>query len=319
MECLNRLIEKQLMVIAFFLAVTAAIGLAGCQKSEQAPGGPKTFASPVAAGSAVYEAAKAGDTNALLAIFGPNASELIISGDPVQDKAGRDKFVADYDQMNRWGRLPSGGRVLSVGAENYPFPFPLMKNSSGQWYFDSSEAKDEILARRIGDNELETIDVLNTIADAQTEYFSKIHDASKVHQYARRFVSDPGKQNGLYWTAGDKEAESPLGPLVARASAEGYGGSSQQAPQPFHGYFYRILTKQGDHAKGGAKEYIVEGSMTQGFAALAYPAEYRKSGVMTFLINHDGIIFQKDLEENTAETVKAITEFNPDSTWSPVE
>jgi len=317
MERLNRVIEEQLMVIAFFLAVAPVTGLAGCQKSEQAPSGPKTFASAAAAGSAVYEAAKTGDTNALLAIFGPGASELITSGDPVQDKAGRDKFVADYDQMNRWGKLTNGGRVLNVGAENYPFPFPLMKNSSGQWYFDSSEAKDEILARRIGDNELETIDVLNTIADAQTEYFSKTHGASKVHQYARRFVSDPGKQNGLYWTAGDNEPESPLVPLVAQASAEGYGG--KQGPQPFHGYFYRILTKQGDHAKGGAKDYIVEGNMTQGFAALAYPAEYRKSGVMTFLINHDGIMFQEDLGEKTAETAKAMTEFNPDATWSAVE
>jgi len=311
---------KEFIRTASLLAVAGmTIFWAGCQKSEQAPSGPKTFASPDAAGSTVYEAAKVGDTNTLLAIFGPGAGDLIISGDPVQDKAGRDKFTADYDQMHRWGKLTNGGRVLNVGAENYPFPFPLVKNSSGQWYFDSSEAKDEILARRIGDNELETINVLNAIADAQVEYFNQTHDGNNVHQYAQRFVSESGKQNGLYWKAGDNEPESPLGPLVAQASAEGYAGNSQQAPQPFHGYSYRILTRQGDHAKGGAKDYVVKGNMTQGFAVLAYPAEYRKSGVMTFLTNQDGIVLQKDLGEKTTDVVKAMTEFDPDATWSPVE
>jgi hypothetical protein len=305
------------IVVVAFAAIIAFSG--GCQKSEEAPSGPKTFASPDTAAGALYDAAKAGDSNALLAIFGPGATELITSGDPVQDITARDKFAASYDQMHRWGKLTNGGLILNVGAENYPFPFPLLKNTSGQWYFDSTDAKDEILVRRIGDNELATIDVLNAIADAQAEYFSQTHDGRNVHQYAQKFVSDQGRQNGLYWTAGENEPESPLGPLAANASTEGYGGSTQQAPQPFHGYFYRILTKQGGHAHGGAKEYIVNGNMIGGFAILAYPAEYRNSGVMTLIINQDGLVFQKDLGEKTADSAKAMNEFNPDDTWSPVE
>lgn len=308
--------DLRCIALVAFAAVIALSG--GCQKSEQAPSGPKTFASPDAAASAVYEAAKAGDGNALLAIFGPGATELIVSGDPVQDKAARDHFAASYDQMHRWGKLKNGGMVLSIGAENYPFPFPLLRNSSGQWYYDSTEAKDEILVRRIGDNELAAIDVLNAMADAQTEYFRQTQDGSNVHQYAQKFISNEGKQNGLYWKAAEDQPESPLGPLAANASADGYGGN-QQLPQPFHGYFYRILTKQGDHAHGGEKNYIVNGNMTRGFAILAYPAEYRNSGVMTLIINQDGPVFQKDLGEKTADRAKSITEFNPDDTWQPVE
>jgi hypothetical protein len=303
------------------LALAAIIMLpTGCQKSQPAPAtsGPKTFASPDDASRSLYEAAKAGDSNALLAIFGPGATELIISGDPVQDKAAREKFVANYDEMHRWGTL-TNGKVLNIGAENYPFPFPLEKNASGQWYFDSDSAKEEILARRIGDNELAAIDVLNAMADAQADYFSQTHDGSNVHQYAQKIGSDEGKQNGLYWKSADDQAESPLGPLAASASAEGYGGNTQPAPQPFHGYFYRILTKQGNHAHGGTKDYVVNGNMTGGFAVLAYPADYRNSGVMTLIINQDGLVFQKDLGEKTAELAKAMNEFNPDDTWSPVE
>jgi hypothetical protein len=303
------------------LALAAIIMLpTGCQKSQPAPAasGPKTFASPDDASRSLYEAAKAGDSNALLAIFGPGATELIISGDPVQDKAARDKFVANYDEMHRWGTLTKG-KVLNIGAENYPFPFPLEKNGSGQWYFDSDSAKEEILARRIGDNELSAIEVLNAMADAQADYFSQTHDGSNVHQYAQKIASDEGKQDGLYWKSADDQAQSPLGPLAASASAEGYGGNTQSAPQPFHGYFYRILTKQGNHAHGGTKDYIVNGNMTGGFAVLAYPADYRNSGVMTLIINQDGLVFQKDLGEKTAELAKAMNEFNPDDTWSPVE
>jgi hypothetical protein len=305
------------VVLVAFAAIIAFSG--GCQKSEQVPSGPKAFASPDAAAGALYDAAKAGDSNALLAIFGPGATELIVSGDPVQDKTARDKFAASFDQMHRWGKLTNGGLVLNVGAENYPFPFPLLKNSSGQWYFDNTDAKEEILVRRVGDNELATINVLNAMVDAQADYFSETHDGSDVHQYAQRFVSDEGKRNGLYWKVAENEPGSPLGPLAANASAEGYGGSAQQAPQPFHGYFYRILTKQGGHAKGGAKNYIVKGNMTGGFAILAYPAEYRNSGVMTFIINQDGLVFQKDLGEKTADIAKAIDEFNSDDTWTLVE
>jgi hypothetical protein len=309
--------NRRCIALVAFAALIAFSG--GCQKSQQTPtaSGPKTFASPEAAASAVYDAAKAQDGNALLAIFGPGATDLVSSGDPVQDKAARETFSASYDQMHRWGKLTSGGMVLNVGADNYPFPFPLLRNSSGQWYFDSTEAKDEILVRRIGGNELATIESLNAMADAQADYFSDTHDGSKVHQYAQHFVSAEGKQNGLYWKAADDQPESPLGPLAA--DADGYGGSSQQAPQPFHGYFYRILTKQGSHAPGGAKSYIVNGNMTAGFAILAYPADYRNSGVMTFMIDQAGLVLQKDLGADTANAAKAIDAFDPDNTWNPVE
>jgi hypothetical protein len=302
------------------LITISALGV-GCNKSQQAqaPSGPQTFASPEAAGQAIYTAAKAGDSNVVLAIFGPEAKELILSGDPVQDKAALDLFTSRYDEMHRWGKLVNGGMVLDVGAENYPFPFALLKNSSGQWYFDTGSAKQEILARRIGGNELSTVDTLNAMADAQAEYFSQTHGDSHVRQYAQKFISDDGKQNGLYWNPADEnQPDSPLGPLAAYASAEGYTGNTQ-APQPFHGYFYRILTKQGERAQGGAKEYVVNGAMTAGFAILAYPAEYGNSGVMSFLINQDGVVFEKNLGENTTDAAKAIPAFNPDDTWKPVE
>jgi hypothetical protein len=308
--------SRRIAVLAF---ATMILFAAGCTKSQQsaASSGPQTFAKPDDASAAVYTAAKSGDAPGLLAIFGPDATELIVSGDPVQDKAGRDKFAGQYEEMHRWRALTNGGEVLMIGSENYPFPFSLLKNSSGRWYFDSASAKEEILARRIGGNELATVDVLNAMSDAQIEYFSHTHDGSSVYQFAQKFVSDAGKQNGLYWKAADDQPESPLGPLAAEASADGYGGGTQ--PAPFHGYLYRMITKQGSHAQGGAKNYIVKGNMTGGFAILAYPAEYRNSGVMTLMINQDGNVFEKDLGAQTADLAKAITEFDPDATWKPVE
>lgn len=219
--------------------------------------------------------------------------------------------------MHRWRKLKDGTLVLNIGAENYPFPFPLLKSPSGQWYFDSNSAKQEILARRIGDNELSAIDVLNAMAEAQSDYFSQTHDGSQVHQYAQKFISDDGKQNGLYWETTGDQPESPLGPLAAYASAEGYTNKTKTS-QPFHGYLYRIFTKQGDQVQEGARDYIVDGNMTGGFAILAYPAEYAVSGVMSFLINEDGTVLEKDFGDMTTEVAKAISEFNPDGTWAPV-
>jgi hypothetical protein len=275
------------------------------------------FASQEDASKAVYDAAKAGDSNTLLVIFGTDAKDLIFSGDPVQDKIAMGKFTADFDQMHRWRKLKDGAVVLNVGAENYPFPFPLLKSPSGQWFFDSNSAKEEILARRIGDNELAAIDVLNAMADAQSEYFSQTHDGSQVQKYAQKFISDDGKQNGLYWKTAQDQPESPLGPLAAYASAEGYTDKTETS-QPFHGYLYRIITKQGDQVPEGARDYIVDGNMTGGFAILAYPAEYCVSGVMSFLINQEGTVFEKDFGDKTANVAKTMTEFNPDGTWAPV-
>jgi DUF2950 family protein len=302
--------------------VTAAMMILspGCKKAEQqVAAGPMKFGTPESAGQVVYNAAKSGDTNAVLAIFGPDGKEYLMTGDPPQDKTALEQFAEDYEQMHRWANAEGDELVLDVGAENYPFPFPLVKTDDGQWVFNTERGKKEILAREIGKNELTVIDVLNEMADAQTEYFKTMHDGSKVKQYAQRFISTEGKQDGLYWKVGEGEAESPLGPLSARASAEGYQRGTKEAPEPFHGYFYRVLKEQGAHAERGARNYIVNGAMTRGFAFLAYPAEYRKSGVMTFMIGQDGRVYQKDFGAETVETAKATQAFDPDETWTLVE
>jgi Protein of unknown function (DUF2950) len=303
------------------VAIAAAMGLCGCNNSEKVREamGPKKFVSPPSAAQAVYNAAKAGDTNAIMAIFGPEGKEYLVSENPEQDKTALQQFANEFDQMHRWAPAENGELVLNVGVESYPFPFPLMQTADGQWAFNSERGLKEIEARKIGDNELTVIDVLNEMADAQVEYYKTAHDDSKVKQYAQRFTSREGKHDGLYWKVAEGEPDSPLGPLAARASAEGYQPGTKEAPEPFHGYFYRILKEQGPHADGGAKSYIVNGNMTGGFAFLAYPAEYRKSGVMTFLIGKDGRVYQKDLGPNTVETAKGIKAFDPDETWTIVE
>jgi Protein of unknown function (DUF2950) len=307
--------------VGLLVVATLLISAVACQRAQQQQKeamGPTKFVSPQSAGLAVYNAAKADDTNALLAIFGPEAKDYVLMEDPNLDKNALSEFVSDYEHMHRWAPAAGGEMVLDVGVENYPFPFPLVKTENGEWVFSAERGKKEIEARTIGKNELTVIDILNEMADAQTEYFKTAQDG-KVKQYAQRFTSGEGKHDGLYWKVGEGEPESPLGPLAARASAEGYQAGTKESPVPFHGYFFRILKEQGPHAEGGAKSYIVNGSMTRGFAFLAYPAEYRKTGVMTLMIGPDGRVFQKDLGVATVETAKAIKSFNPDDTWSIVE
>jgi hypothetical protein len=219
--------------------------------------------------------------------------------------------------MNRWRKLDDRTELLLVGTDNDPFPIPLRENATGKWYFDTPAGKDEILARRIGRNELAAIDVCGALGDAQAEYFSQRHDGGVTKQYAPKFISDNGKQNGLYWESPQGEPRSPLGPLVAFASAEGYT-AKPNTHQPFHGYYFRMLNKQGSQADGGAEDYILKGKMIGGFAFLAYPAEYGNSGVMTFIINQNGVLYQKDLGKTTTQTATAISEFDPDASWTPV-
>ena len=245
-------------------------------------------------------AAKSGDQDALLAIFGPDSKEMISSGDPVQDKNAVDAFVAGYGVMHRWRKMPDGAQILLVGADNFPFPIPLKKNADGKWFFDTAAGKEEILNRRIGRNELAIIDVCGAVADAEAEYFAQPHDGGKTKQFAVKFISDPGKQNGLYWKSADGQPASPLGPLVAFATCEGYS-AKPEAHTAFHGYYFHMLKGQTDKAPGGAKDYVVDGKMTGGFAFVAYPAEYGNSGVMTFMMNQDGVLLQKDLGKNTTE------------------
>jgi len=277
----------------------------------------RVFASADDAGTALLDAAKSGDQNALLAIFGTDAKDLISSGDAVQDKAAVNGFVTAYPVMHRWRKMADGDQILLVGADNFPFPIPLKKNASGQWFFDTAAGKDEILSRRIGRNELAVIDVCGALVNAQAEYFSQGHDGGSAKQYAEKFISDGGKQNGLYWESPEGQPRSPLGPMAAVATDEGYTVKADPHAA-FHGYRFRILKKQGSHAPGGAKDYVVDGKMVDGFAFVAYPAEYGNSGVMTFIINQDGVLLQKDLGKTTTETATAMTEFDPDNTWSPV-
>lgn len=307
-------------MLSLTIGVVMLLGFTACSKKEQtaapAQATPQTFASPGAAGNAVMEAAKAQNQNTMLAIFGPGSKELISSGDATEDKASMEGFVQAYGVMNRWRTLPDGSEILLVGADNQAFPIPLKKNASGQWYFDAAAGKDEILARRIGRDEIVATDVCAALADAQAQYFAQKHDG--VKQYAQKFISDPGKQNGLYWESPEGQPRSPVGPLVAYATAEGLK-IKPDSHQPFHGYFFRMLDKQGADAKGGAKNYLVNGKMTSGFAVVAYPAQYGDSGVMTFIISQNGVAYQKDLGKTTDEVAAAMTEFNPDKTWKPIQ
>jgi hypothetical protein len=299
-----------------FTPFALIICLSSCNKpATPATAAAKTFASPDEAGQAILAAAKSGNQDAILAIFGPESKEIIRSGDAAQDKENVDAFIAAYEVMNRWRKMDDKTQVLLLGVDNFPFPIPLKKNDAGRWYFDTAAGKDEILARRIGRNELAVIDICGALTDAQAEYYSRPHDG--VKQFAQKFISDDGKQNGLYWQSAEGQPKSPLGPLVAFATTEGYT-VQPNAHQPFHGYYFRMLDKQGAQAKGGAKDYLVKGKMTGGFAFVAYPAEHGNSGVMTFVMNQDGILYQKDLGNTTAETATAMSEFNPDGNWSPV-
>jgi hypothetical protein len=310
---------SRLWVSAMLLACVCS--LVSCSKQQSAPAekaaAQKTFASPADAGAAFVEAAKSGDQGALVAMFGPDAKDVLFSGDPVKDKDTLQDFVAAYSQMNRWREIKSGGEMLYTGADNFPFPIPLDRNPSGQWVFDTAAGKDEILARRIGKGELTAIAACGAIADAQQLYFGQTHDGDKMKQYAQKFVSDEGKQNGLYWHVPEGQTPSPLGQLGDFAIAAGYTNAGDK-PQPFNGYYFRILTKQGEKAQGGAKDYIVDGTMTGGFAILAYPAEYRNSGIMTFIVSKDGIIYQKDLGDKTTEVAVATAEYNPGDGWDAV-
>ncbi len=303
--------------LVILLALAVAALLTSCSKRETKAAEPaggnvvqKTFASPAAAGAALFEAAKAGNQNELMAIFGPDGKDLIYSGDPVKDKNTAQRFVKAYSQMNRWSVDKAGDEILYVGADNFPFPVPLSKNASGQWAFNTAAGKNEVLARRIGDGELTAIGVLTEIANAQQEYFSQ------NHQFAQKFLSDEGQRNGLYWPVAEGQRPSPLGPLADVAKALGYSRSDK--PQPFNGYYYKILTQQGDSAKGGAKDDLANGKLTGGFAVVAWPAKYRDSGIVTFIVGKDGVIYEKDLGEKTSEEAASITSYNPGEGWTVV-
>ena len=275
-----------------------------------------TFASPEQAADALVAAAGAGNTGDLKKILGPSGRKLIFSGDRVADKEGREKFAADYAQKHAIEKQSDTKATLVVGAEEWPFPIPLVKQGDA-WRFDTKAGADEILNRRIGRNELNAIQVCGAIVDAEHDYASKDRTGDGYLEYAQKFMSSPGKRDGLYWPATAGE-ESPIGPLVVSARAEGYGARGDHGKRsPYHGYYYRILKQQGKDAPGGARDYVVNGHMIGGFAVVAFPAKYGDSGVMTFIVNQDGMIYEKNLGPDTAKIARGMTTFNPDASWKP--
>ena len=279
----------------------------------------KSFASPEEAVNALVVAVRANDKKEMLAILGPGGKELISSGDEVADKVGREKFLKAYDEMNKLEKESAGKVILHVGTDDWPLPIPVVEKDN-MWVFDTKAAKEEILNRRIGRNELNVIEVLHAYVDAQHEYATKDCIGSGKVEFAQKFISTKGKHDGLYWNAKEGEEMSPLGPLVAQASKEGYASKDEGINfAPFHGYYYKILNGQGKHAQGGAYDYVVKGKMILGFALVAYPAQYKNSGVMTFIVNQEGIIYQKNLGNNTESIAKAMKKFDPDDTWKKFE
>ena len=265
---------------------------------------------------ALVGAAKSGDQKAILAVLGPDGQAIVSSGDPVADNNVRKNFIAAYDAKHAVEMEGDGTQTLIIGNNDWPFPIALVKKS-GEWRFDTKAGLDEILRRRIGRNELSAIQVCLAYVQAQNEYASL--DPARLGRgvYAQRIVSRPGKKDGLYWPSAEGEAQSPLGDLAAQASEEGY--TAANGPTPYHGYYYRILTRQGPSAPGGAYDYLVKGKMMGGFALLAFPAEYGNSGITTFMVNHDGTVFEKDLGPNTAKLARKIESFAPDQTWTKVD
>ena len=310
-------IQKNIFVLRIvFLGIalgSVCAGLCGCG-SCGIHGKQLTFVSGDEAAGAFVQALREDNEKKLLKIFGPEAKDLIFSGDEVMDQQRREMFVTAYDKQHKID-VEGDKNILLVGENDWPFPIPMVKENN-KWKFDTVSGKDEILNRRIGQNELDVIQVMLAVVDAEREYAMKDHDGDGIREYAQKFKSDPGKQNGLYWETKEGEEPSPLGPLVVQAQQEGYVKRSSEKQVPFHGYYYRILTSQCDHASGGAFEYIVNDKMIGGFAVVAYPADYGNSGIMTFIVNHDGTVYQKDLGETTDEKAKAMVCFDPDETWA---
>jgi Protein of unknown function (DUF2950) len=313
LQGISAFVQGEYKKVARFTVALLGVSL-GCSFAPafaQQPG-QQTFASAQDAAHALFVAMQSQDDQSPLRILGPGAKEVLSSGDPTQDSDARAGFVVRYQAMHRFVKEEDGSLTLVVGAENWPFPIPLVSNH-GQWYFDTDAGKDEILFRRIGKNELSAQDACQNLVEAQKEYFRN-PPAGLPNQFAQKLVSTEGRHDGLYWHGAYDEFYSPINALIAYA----YGTDSTNKvgdPVPYNGYFFRILTKQGTHAMGGAKNYVVDGVMTGGFAFIAYPAEYRSSGVMTFIVDESGVIYEKDLGADTTKIAASITTYDPDSSW----
>jgi hypothetical protein len=303
--------------VRFAVSVLFALSLA-CSSAPmfaQEPG-QQTFASAEDASRALFDAMHLQDEQAPLSILGPAGKAVLSTGDPTEDSDARAGFIVKYHEMHRFVTEPDGTVTLVVGAENWPFPIPLV-NHHGTWYFDADAGKDEIVFRRIGKNELAAMDACRELVEAQKQYFAR-PPVDQPKQFAQKLVSDEGRHNGLYWHGASDEFASPINPLIAYARQN---VPTDQAGEhvPYNGYMFRVLTSQGPHAPGGAKNYIVDGKMSAGFAFVAYPAEYRSSGVMTFIVDESGAIYEKDLGPDTTKLAQAMTVYDPDSSWHKAE
>jgi hypothetical protein len=312
---MNRPIPRARFVVALLAALAISAGIDDASAATAKATAQKVFATPDEAFQALADAAKANDSKTLAALLGPAGTSVVKSGDSVQDKANAERFAADYADKHSIEKQGDAKATLVVGKNDWPMPIPAVKGAKG-WTLDAKAGERELLARRIGKNELDAIQVVRAVVDAQHDYSNEDHNANGLRDYARKFVSTKGKKDGLYWPTKAGEPQSPLGPLVGEATAEGYGGTKNA---PYHGYYFRMITAQGKDAPGGARNYLVRGNLLGGFAVVAYPAAYGNSGIMTFIANQDGNVYQKDLGDNTAAAAKAIKAYNPDKSWTLVK
>jgi len=314
-SAIGKMIGLSRSAFAAFCFVCAANAYA----ADLDAGVPRTFASAQDAASALVEAARTDDVSDLVRILGAESREWISSGDAALDRLSLEQFVAAYEQKNSLDQEGEDKAILVIGDDDFPFAFPIVKTDDG-WAFDPDQGKEELLDRRIGRNELNTIQVLLAIVDAQYEYGEADRDGDGFVEFAAKFGSSPGEHDGLYWPTADDEPLSPLGPLVSEAVAKGYGQEELGGETPtYQGYLFKPLLRQGPDAPGGARDYVVDGESIAGFAALAYPATYGNSGIMTFMVNQDGVVYQSDLGPETAEKAESIDSFNPGEGWTVVE
>jgi hypothetical protein len=297
-----------------FVLIASLAVLTACS-----PAKPQTFETPEAAVEGLIAAAQSGEVKPVLKVLGKAAEPLLSSGDPVADKNVREEFVERYKEANSLDKANPDSITLEVGTDKWPFPFPLVKGDGG-WHFDSAAGAEEIINRRVGENELSTIQSCLAFVDAEREYYMLNVEKDPLQHYAAKLISSDGKKDGLYWPTADNEEPSPLGEAFAKARAEGYlQEATPPKSTPFHGYVYRLLTGQGPAAKGGAYDYVVNDKLLGGFALIAFPAEYGNSGVMTFIVNHDGVVYSRDLGPDTAKLALAIDKFDPAEPWKREE